>query len=109
MFLTIDRRIVARHRAYAMRLLRTVVKSQRWGLATEVPNGMTIAFKGGFAGSPGGGRTVSQGAMFTAPGGHRFAIAVLTNHSPSQEYGEGTLEGIGRRLLRGYRVPAAGS
>jgi hypothetical protein len=68
---------------------------------------MAIAFKGGFAGSYGGGRTVSQGALFSAPNGHRIAVAVLTNHSPGQAYGEDTIEGIGTRLLRGYRPEPA--
>lgn len=109
LFFRIDRRIVPRHRALAMRWLRGVVPSQRWGLARTwiVPRGMSIAFKGGFAWSYGGGRTVSQGALFSAPNGHRLGVAVLTNHSPSQAYGEDTIEGIGARLLRGYRpVPA---
>jgi hypothetical protein len=30
-FLHIDRRIPVRHRRYAMRLLRSIVPSQRWG------------------------------------------------------------------------------
>jgi hypothetical protein len=109
MFFRLDRRIVARHRAEAMRWFRGIVPSQRWGLARSwiVPDGMSIAFKGGFAGSWGGGRTVSQGALLSAPNGHRLGIAVLTNHSPSQAYGEDTIEGIGARLLRRYRpLPA---
>jgi hypothetical protein len=110
LFFRIDRRITARHRAQAMRWLRGVVPSQRWGLARPwvVPDGMAIAFKGGFAGTTGGGgRTVSQGALLSAPNGHRLGIAVLTNNSPSQAYGEDTIEGIGVRLLAGYRpLPA---
>lgn len=108
MFWNIDRRIVERHRPRAMRWLRGVVPEQRWGLPKVAPHGMTIAFKGGFAGSPGGGRTVSQGALFTAPNGHRIAVAILTNHSPSQGYGETTLERVGRKLLSSYdAVPPA--
>lgn len=109
LFFRIDRRIVDRHRAEAMRWFRGVVPEQRWGLARPwiVPDGMAIAFKGGFAWSWGGGRTVSQGALLSAPNGHRLGIAVLTNHSPSQAYGEDTIEGIGVRLLRRYRpLPA---
>lgn len=109
LFFRLDRRIVERHRAQAMRWFRGIVPAQRWGLARRsiVPDGMAIAFKGGFAWSYGGGRTVSQGALFSAPNGHRLGVAVLTNHSPSQAYGERTIEGIGVRLLRGYRpVPA---
>lgn len=103
LFFLLDRRITPRHRIEAMRWFRGVVPPQRWGLARHVPRGMAISFKGGFAWSWGGGRTVSQGALLSAPNGHRLGLAVLTNHSPSQGYGEDTIEGIGGRLLRGYR------
>lgn len=107
LFFRLDRRITERHRIEAMRWFRGVVPAQRWGLAQVVPEGMGIAFKGGFAGSTGGGHTISQGALFSAPNGHRIALAVLTNHSPTAEYGHQTLRGIGQRLLRGYRpLPA---
>ena len=107
LFFRIDRRIAPRHRAEAMRWFRGVVRSQRWGLAQVVPRGMAISFKGGFAYSFGGGHTISQGALLSAPNGHRIAVSVLTNHSPTAAYGHATIEGIGARLLRGYRpLPA---
>ena len=110
LFFRLDRRIAPRHRAEAMRWLRGVVPRQRWGFAQVVPSGMAIAFKGGFAFSWGGGHTISQGALLSAPNGHRIAVSVLTNHSPTAAYGHATIEGIGARLLRGYRpqppVPA---
>ncbi|MCW2922285.1 MAG: hypothetical protein JWL76_2159 [Thermoleophilia bacterium] len=107
LFFRLDRRIAPRHRADAMRWFRSVVPSQRWGLARVVPSGMAIAFKGGFAYSFGGGHTISQGALLSAPNGDRIAIAVLTNHSPTAAYGHATIEGIGARLLRSYRpLPA---
>ena len=107
LFFRLDRRIVLRHRAQAMRWFRGVVPSQRWGLAPVVPRGMSISFKGGFALSYGGGHTISQGALLAAPNGHRIAVAVLTTHSPTAAYGHATIEGIGGRLLRGYRpLPA---
>lgn len=108
LFFRLDRRIAPRHRAEAMRWFRGIVPSQRWGLAQVVPSGMAIAFKGGFAYSFGGGHTISQGALLSAPNGHRIAVSVLTNHSPTAAYGHATIEGIGARLLRGYRpLPAA--
>jgi len=91
-----------------MRWFRSVVPSQRWGLARTVPRGMANSFKGGFALSYGSGHTISQGALMSAPNGHRIAVSVLTHHSPTAGYGHATIEGIGARLLRGYRlVPAA--
>ena len=32
----------------------------------------------------------------------RFAVAILTRDQPSKNYGERTIEGVARRLLRGY-------
>jgi len=107
LFWRIDTRVPVRHRAFAMRQLREVVPAQRWGLATVVPAGMTISFKGGFAGYQHGGWVISQGALLGARNGHRISMAVLTNGSPTQAYGHETLRLIGRRLLAGY-VPTPG-
>ncbi len=97
LFYSIDRMIPIRHRAYAMRLLRTIVPSQRWGIAKAVPTGFTIYFKGGFVGD-----VQNQGALL-AKGGRRLAIAVLTSGNPTWAYGQATEEGVARILLRGYR------
>jgi hypothetical protein len=97
LFWSIDRFVPPRHRAYAMRLLRTVVPSQRWGIATAVPPGFTVFFKGGFVGD-----VQNQGALLVK-GRRRLAIAVLTHRNPSWSYGQATEAGIARILLRGYR------
>jgi hypothetical protein len=110
LFFRIDQRIPRRHRGDAVRWLRGIVPAQRWGLAREaiVPPGMTIAFKGGFAGVRGLGMTISQGALLTTDGGGpRLAIAVLSNGNPSASYGHETIERIGRPLLRRWRPSAA--
>ena len=73
-FLRIDRLLPARHRRYGMRLLRTVIPAQRWGLAQAVPDGWRIAFKGGWgpgrdAGRPAPGRALhDRGAAGVARG-----------------------------------------
>ena len=45
--------VPARHRAYALRLLRTIVPSQRWGLAQAIPEGWRLYFKGGWGSGTG--------------------------------------------------------
>jgi beta-lactamase class A len=101
MFRRLPDQLPARHRAYAMWLLAHVTRSQRWGLPPVRPAGWTIRFKGGWAGCPGGGRIVNQGARFER-GDRVFTVAVLTNASPSHRYGTESIRRIGHVLLHGY-------
>jgi beta-lactamase class A len=96
-FFGIDRYVVARHRPYARRLLRTIVTSQRWGIPPAVPSGWTIFFKGGWG--SGTGRVTHQSALLQS-GSTRIAISVLTEWNPSHAYGTRTIRGIAARLLR---------
>ena len=103
-FLHIDRWMPARHRAYGMRLLRTIVPAQRWGIARVVPAGWTLWFKGGWGAGTG---AVDHQVGLLRRSSHRVAIAVLTIGSPSHAYGMTTERGVARRLLRGLTVPVA--
>ncbi len=97
-FLNIDRYVVARHRAYALRLLRHIVPSQRWGIGQVAPKGWKLYFKGGWG--SGTGLIDNQVALLTR-GCARIAIAVLTMHDGSHAYGKQTLKTIFHDLLRG--------
>jgi Beta-lactamase enzyme family len=99
----LERFIPRRHRRYAKRLLATIVRSQRWGIGRVRPPGWKLYFKGGWA--TGTGRVDHQVALLERRG-HRVSLAILTQFDPSHRYGERTLEGISRRLLRGLpRLP----
>ncbi len=89
------------HRDYARKLLRTIVDWQRWGVAEATPPGWTTFFKGGWAG--GSGR-VNHQAAFLELGERRISIAILTEHSPSHDYGSSTLHGVAKRLTRRLRA-----
>jgi beta-lactamase class A len=97
-FLHVERLLPARHRAYALELLRTIVPSQRWGMAQVIPAGWTLYFKGGWG--SGTGAVDHQVGLLTR-GEDRVAIAVLTIGNPSHAYGKATLRGVSRRLLVG--------
>jgi Beta-lactamase enzyme family len=108
-FLRLEELLPERHRAYALRLLRTIVRSQRWGMAETIPDGWRLHFKGGWG--SGSGAVDHQVGLLTR-GERRVAIAVLTTGSPSHAYGKATLRGVSRRLLRGLgpqRIGVAGA
>jgi len=97
-FLDIEGLLPARHRAYALKLLRTIVPSQRWGLAQVIPDGWTLYFKGGWGSGTG---AVDHQVGLLARGEDHVAIAVLTTGNPSHAYGKATLRGVSKRLLEG--------
>jgi hypothetical protein len=105
-FLRIEKLLPERHRGYAMRLLRTIVPSQRWGMAQVVPEGWRLHFKGGWGSGTG---AVDHQVGLLRRGSRRVAIAVLTTGSPSHAYGKATLRGVSRRLLRGLGPQLIGS
>jgi hypothetical protein len=102
-FLHIDRFVPPRHRAYAMRLLRTVIPSQRWGIGRVSLPGWTRYFKGGWG--SGTGRVDNQVALLVRAE-ERVSVAVLTVADGSHAAGKATLRGIFARLLRG--LPGVG-
>jgi hypothetical protein len=99
-FYRIDSYVPARHRRYALRLLATIVDSQRWGVARVSPPGWRLYFKGGWG--SGTGLVDHQVALLRASG-ERVSLAVLTRFNPDHAYGKKTLRGVAARLLR--RVP----
>jgi len=101
-FYAIEDYIPGRHEDYARRLLSSIVPSQRWGVGQVKPEGWELFFKGGWGISTG---RVNHQVAFLEGGEDRVALAILTEHSPSHEYGTETLEGVARRLLEGLPTP----
>jgi hypothetical protein len=98
-FLHIDRDVAARHRSYAMRLLRSISPRDRWGIGELAPNGWKLYFKGGWGYGTG---LVEHQVALLVRGCARVSIAVLTMDDGSHPYGKATLKGIFARLLRGF-------
>ncbi len=98
-FWQLERLLPQRFRDYAMRLLRSVVARQSWGIpSVGRPRGFSVFFKGGWRGTS-RGRLVHQ-ASFIRYRGTEFSLAVLTDGNPSRSYGIRTIEGVARRILR---------
>ena len=96
-----------RFRRYAVRLLRSVVPSQSWGIPSiGRPCGFDVFFKGGWRGT-GRGQLVHQ-ASFVRYGKRRFSLAVLTDGNPSMAYGIRTIQGVAKILLRRPRAGRLG-
>lgn len=100
-FLHIDDFTPRRHSAFALRLLGSVVRSQRWGIARVRPPGWALYFKGGWG--SGSGAVDHQVALLRRDK-RRVAVAILTTNSPSHAYAKVTLRGVAARLLRGLAV-----
>jgi hypothetical protein len=97
-WLHVDRRLPPRHRAYGLRLLRTIVGSQRWGIARAQPRRWTLHFKGGWG--SGTGAVDHQVALLTR-GDQRVSLAIMTTAQGTHAYGKATLRGMAQRLLKG--------
>ena len=106
LFLHIDTLLPRRHRAYGLKLLRTVVTAQRWGIGRlDLPD-WHVYFKGGWG--SGTGRVDHQVALLIK-GDERLAVAVLTADDGSHAAGKRTLEGVFRRLLKGLHGAPCGA
>jgi beta-lactamase family protein len=105
-FLGIENLLPERHRKYALRLLRTIVPSQRWGMAQVIPDGWRLYFKGGWGSGTG---AVDHQVGLLARGDNRVAIAVMTVNNPSHAYGKATLRGVSRRLMKGLEPQTVGT
>jgi protein MpaA len=98
-FLHIDGDVVARHRSYAMRLLRSISPADRWGIGELPLPGWKLYFKGGWG--YGTGLEDHQVVLLTR-GCARVSLAVLTMYDGSHPYGKATLKAIFSRLLSGF-------
>src|SRR5829696_3548455 len=97
-FIDLERFVVPRHRATALRLLRTVTRSQRWGIGQVIPKGWTAYFKGGWGSGTG---AIDNQVVLLTRGNQRISAAVLTTADGSHAYGKATLRGVFKRLLSG--------
>ena len=94
------RHVPDRHWGFAKRQLAHIVSWQRWGIGRlDLPRGWDLYFKGGWAGHGAIDHQIAQ----LRNDRRRIGVAVLTEGSPSRAYGNATLEGVFRRLLR--RLP----
>jgi hypothetical protein len=97
-FLRIRSLLPPRHRAYGMKLLASVVPSQRWGIGRVSLPGWRVYFKGGWGSGTG---AVDHQVALLERDGAQVSVAVMTLSQGTHAYGKETLRGIFKRLLRG--------
>ena len=88
-----------RHRDFAMRMLRTIVAKQRWGVAEVVGKEWTPYFKDGWYDDAPGDWRVHQVALLKGPGHAELGLAVLTAHQSSKKYGIETIRRVANALV----------
>jgi hypothetical protein len=95
------RRLLPReHRQAGLRLLASVVPSQRWGLPKAAARDRwTVYFKGGWR-ATGSGELVHQ-AGWLKDGSRNLTVVVLTDAQPSRLYAIHTVRGVADRLVKG--------
>ena len=97
-FLRIRSLLPERHRAYGMKLLASVVPSQRWGIGRVSLPGWRLYFKGGWGSGTG---AVDHQVALLERDDASVSVAVMTLSQGTHAYGKETLRGIFKRLLRG--------
>jgi hypothetical protein len=107
-FFRLEDNLGKRHQRFGMKLLASIVSFERWGIPDGAGGGWSVWFKGGWR--PGGedhssGAVSHQAALLRYRDGTRIAIAVLTDETPGEGEGYGTIEGIAGRLTH----PAPGT
>jgi hypothetical protein len=91
-----DKLIPRRFDGYARWLLSGIEAGESWGIPAVARPEFSVFFKGGWLPEIEG--LVNQAARLERPG-IKLALAVLSTHDPSMEYGEQTIEGVTARLL----------
>ncbi|MFE1442150.1 serine hydrolase [Streptomyces sp. NPDC058739] len=86
-------------RAYALKLMREVVSSQRWGTPYGAPSTVTKALKNGWLPRATYGWRVHSIGAFKG-NGHDYFISVLTHGNSSMDYGIGSIQTIAKVVHR---------
>jgi hypothetical protein len=96
-FAALDDLTAPEYQDYVRALLSSISPEQSWGIPDVSRPEWQTFFKGGWL-THGDGSLVHQVARLEQ-GERTMAIAVLTDGSPSDEYGRKTIEGVAARLL----------
>lgn len=84
-------------RNYALRMMRSVVSSQRWGTPAGAPSTATVQVKNGWLPRDSYGWRVHSIGAFTGKG-HDYSIVVLTHNNRNMNEGVDTIQAVSRAI-----------
>ncbi|MFF3445072.1 serine hydrolase [Streptosporangium sp. NPDC002721] len=90
-------------RRMALRLMARVAPEQKWGISAGACENDQVALKNGWLRHMANGRWAVASAGLIRGHGHDYAVAVLTEDSPSMESGIARIEGVTERLMNAFR------
>ncbi|MGW1980293.1 serine hydrolase [Streptomyces sp. NPDC001889] len=92
-------------RAYALKLMREVVRDQRWGTPAGAPATATVQVKNGWLPRKTHGWRVHSIGAFTGKG-HHYTITVLTHGNKSMNDGINSVQAVSRAIHKGLNPKA---
>ncbi|MEU8207217.1 serine hydrolase [Streptosporangium sp. NPDC049046] len=90
-------------RRRALGLMKRVTPEQKWGISAGACEGDQVSLKNGWLRHAANGRWAVASAGLIRGHGHDYAVAVLTDDSPSMETGIARVEGVAERLMAAFR------
>ncbi|MEU8378490.1 serine hydrolase [Streptosporangium sp. NPDC048865] len=90
-------------RRKVLRLMARVAPEQKWGISAGACENDRVALKNGWLRHMANGRWAVASAGLIRGHGHDYAVAVLTEDSPSMESGIARIEGVTERLMNAFR------
>ncbi|MEW1545765.1 serine hydrolase [Streptomyces tsukubensis] len=84
-------------RAYALKLMRAVVSSQRWGTPAGAPSTAAVQVKNGWLPRATLGWRVHSIGAFTGRG-HNYSMVVLTHNNKTMQDGVNTIQAVARAI-----------
>ncbi|MER5650830.1 serine hydrolase [Streptosporangium sp. NPDC002524] len=84
-------------------LMERVAPEQKWGISAGACGNDQVSLKNGWLRHVANGRWAVASAGLIRGHGHDYAVAVLTEDSPSMETGIARIEGVTERLMNAFR------
>jgi beta-lactamase class A len=96
-----DTYMSAEDRMYQLRLMRSVIPSERWGISYGVPNSVSVALKNGWLPLNNSDTDWQINSVGWVRGdGQDYLVAIFSTGNPNEEYGIQTLDTISSEIWK---------